>query len=46
MAGGARGRYRIDCGRLLDGVGGMVLRASIVVDGGIVLNNWIDPPRL
>ena len=37
MAGPARGRYRLDCGRLLDGVGGMLLRVSIIVDGATIV---------
>jgi imidazolonepropionase-like amidohydrolase len=32
-----RGRYRLDCGRLLDGPGGIRERASIVVDGSSIV---------
>ena len=37
MAGPTRGRYRLDCGRLLDGVGGMLVRVSIIVDGATIV---------
>ncbi|MGH7333084.1 MAG: amidohydrolase family protein [Candidatus Rokuibacteriota bacterium] len=37
MSGPARSRYRLDCGRLLDGVGGMLLRVSIIVEGATIV---------